>query len=56
VELEEPSEPAKEDLETGQTFEAIIETNVEDAPPADEAEVTVHDKHPREDEIPPEKQ
>jgi N utilization substance protein A len=56
VAVEEPIEPAKEEFDTGQTFEGIIQKNVEDAPPADEAEVHVHDKHPGEDDIPPEKQ
>jgi transcription termination/antitermination protein NusA len=56
VSVEEPAEPIIEEFETGQTFEGIIQKNVEDAPPADEAEVTVHDKHPGEDDIPPEKQ
>jgi N utilization substance protein A len=56
VQVEQPIEPAKEEFDTGQTFEGIIQKNVEDAPPADEAEVSVHDKHPGEDDIPAEKQ
>jgi N utilization substance protein A len=42
-------------VETEQNLEAAIVSGVENAPPADEAEVTVHEKHPDEDEIPPEK-
>lgn len=42
-------------LETGQTQEAIIESSVEDAPNADEAEVHTHDEHPGEEDIPSEK-
>jgi len=42
-------------VETEQNLEAAIVSGVENAPPADEAEVTVHDTHPDEDEIPPEK-
>lgn len=43
-------------LEREQTTEGIVMENVEDAPPADEEEVSTHDRHPREDDIPPEKQ
>ncbi len=42
-------------VETEQNFEASVVSGVENAPPADEAEVTVHETHPDEDEIPPEK-
>jgi N utilization substance protein A len=43
-------------FETGQTQEGIVERSVEDAPPADEAEVQTHQQHPDEKNIPPEKQ
>ncbi len=43
-------------LDTQQTLEATEAAGVENAPPADEAEVTTHGEHPKEDEIPPEKQ
>ncbi|HLH09062.1 MAG TPA: transcription termination factor NusA [Terriglobales bacterium] len=49
--------PDTEDLlEREQTTEGITMSSVEDAPSADESEVTAHDKHPGEDNIPREKQ
>ena len=53
---EEAPESVNELEETGQDYEAEAVEGVEDAPPADEAEVTTHGEHPAEDEIPPEKQ
>ncbi len=49
-------ESVDELVETEQNMEAGIISGVENAPPADEAEVTVHERHPDEDKIPPEKQ
>jgi N utilization substance protein A len=45
----------RELTETGQTEEAIVEHAVENAPPADEAEVEVHGEHPDEGNLDPEK-
>ena len=42
--------------EESQDLEAGIVSGTENAPPADEAEVTAPDKHPKEDEIPKEEQ
>jgi len=39
--------------ETEENVEAATQSGVESAPPADEAEVTTHAEHPREDEPPP---
>jgi transcription termination/antitermination protein NusA len=43
-------------VEEEQNVEAAIVSGVENAPPADEAEVTTHDEHPDEDSIEKEKQ
>ncbi len=48
-------ESEQELFEEGQATEAAIERGVENAPPADEAEVETHEKHPDEENIPPEK-
>ncbi|HYE26241.1 MAG TPA: transcription termination factor NusA [Clostridia bacterium] len=48
-------ESVNELYETEQTTEAAIVSGVENAPPADEAEVHVHGEHPGEDDIDPEK-
>jgi N utilization substance protein A len=50
---EQASESVDELAETGQDVEAGIISGVENA--ADEAEVSTHEEHPGEDEIPPEK-
>ena len=50
------TESVGELVEEGQDVEAAAESGVEEAPPADEAEVTTHAEHPDEPEIPPEKQ
>jgi N utilization substance protein A len=50
------SESVSELVEEGQDMEASVVSGVENAPPADEAEVTTHERHPDEDQIPPEKQ
>jgi N utilization substance protein A len=42
--------------EHGEDLESGIVSGTENAPPASEAEVTAHDKHPEEDEIPKEEQ
>ncbi len=56
-ELEDSAtESVAELVEEGQGVEAAREGGVEDAPPADEAEVTTHAEHPDEKDIPPEKQ
>src|SRR5579871_5271293 len=53
----EANEESVEELaETGQDLEADVIKGVEDAPPADVAEVTTHEEHQREKDIPPEKQ
>jgi beta-lactamase superfamily II metal-dependent hydrolase len=49
------NESVGELVEEQQTFEAEVVSGVENAPPADEAEVTTHGEHPGEDDIPPEK-
>jgi N utilization substance protein A len=54
--IEPAPELAQELFETEQTAKGIREPVVEEAPPADEAEVQVHSEHPGEKEIPPEKQ
>jgi N utilization substance protein A len=41
-------------VDTEQTYEAEVVSGIENAPPADEAEVTTHEEHPGEDNIPPE--
>jgi len=50
------SESVSELAEEGQSMEAAVVQGVEDAPDADEAEVTTHEQHPEEKQIPPEKQ
>jgi N utilization substance protein A len=54
--LEEGTESVSELVEEGQDVEAGVERGVENAPPAGEAEVTAHEEHPDEKDIPPEKQ
>jgi len=49
-------ESEQELLEEGQAVEAGIEHGVENAPPADVAEVETHGEHPDEGQVPPEKQ
>jgi N utilization substance protein A len=51
-----PHTETEELLQTDQTVEGITELAVEDAPPADEEEVHAHGEHPREGDIPSEKQ
>jgi N utilization substance protein A len=51
-----PHTETEELLQTHQTVEGITESAVEDAPPADEEEVHTHGEHPREGDIPSEKQ
>src|SRR5581483_8427574 len=51
-----PHTDTEELLQTQQTTEGITQSAVEDAPPADEEEVHAHGEHPREGDIPPEKQ
>ncbi|MGZ4838959.1 MAG: helix-hairpin-helix domain-containing protein, partial [Terriglobales bacterium] len=41
-------------VEEGQNLEAEVVSGAENAPPADEAEVTTHETHPDEEKIPPE--
>src|SRR5512146_2109986 len=53
---EEAPESVAELEETGQDFEAEAVAGVEDAPPADQSEVTTDVEHAGEDNIPPEKQ
>jgi N utilization substance protein A len=50
--FESPSELAEE----GQGFEAELLAGAQDAPVADDSEVSTHKEHPREKDIPPEKQ
>jgi N utilization substance protein A len=50
------AESESELFEEGQEMEAGIVSGVENAPPADDAEVTTHERHPDEDNVPPEKQ
>jgi N utilization substance protein A len=53
----EANEESVEELaETGQALEADVIEGVEDAPDADVSEVTTHEEHQREKDIPPEKQ
>ncbi len=47
-------ESVSEMVEEGQDLEAAAISGVENSPPADEAEVTTHDTHPGEENIPPE--
>jgi N utilization substance protein A len=49
-------ESVSELVEEGQDFEAEAVSGVENAPPADDAEVTTHAEHPDEKNIPPERQ
>ena len=51
-----PHTEAENLLESEQTTEGVMVSSVEDAPNADESEVTTHEKHPGEDEISREKQ
>ncbi len=48
------NESVSELAEEGQDVEAAQESGVENAPPADDAEVNVHAEHPDEEKIPPE--
>ncbi len=50
------TESVGELVEEGQDFEGSFQSGVENAPPADEAEVKTHGEHPDEKGIPPEKQ
>jgi N utilization substance protein A len=50
------AQSVEELAETEQTFEAEAVSGVENAPPADVAEVVTHEEHPDEKDIPPEKQ
>ncbi len=50
-----PNTDTEELLETEQTTEAIMQSAVEDAPPADQEEVHAHGEHPDEANIPEEK-
>jgi len=53
----EANEESVEELaESGQALEAEVIEGVEDAPDADVSEVTTHEEHQREKDIPPEKQ
>jgi N utilization substance protein A len=47
-------ESVKNLVDTEQNYEAAAVSGVENAPPADEAEVTTHGEHPGEENIPPE--
>jgi len=49
------SESVSELVEEGQDLEAEAISGVENAPNADDAEVTTHERHPDEEQIPPEK-
>jgi N utilization substance protein A len=51
-----PPSESGELYETGQAFEGDITAGVDNAPPADVAEVEPHSSHPGEDDIPREKQ
>jgi N utilization substance protein A len=51
---EEAPQSVSELVEEGRDLEAGAVSGVENAPPADEAEVTTHEKHPEEENIPPE--
>jgi hypothetical protein len=48
VTVEPAPDPDQEPIQTEQTVEGIQQRAVEDAPPADEAEVQTHDEHPAE--------
>ncbi len=48
-------ESVKNLVDTEQSYEAAVVSGVENAPPADEAEVTTHGEHPGEEDIPAEK-
>jgi N utilization substance protein A len=50
---EQAPDSVDELAETGQNLEASIIDGVENAPPADEAEVNTHEEHPGEEDIPP---
>jgi transcription termination/antitermination protein NusA len=58
VDGETPAAASETDelYETGQALEGDITAGVDNAPPADEAEVETHSTHPGEDDIPREKQ
>ncbi|MFB3814895.1 MAG: transcription termination factor NusA [Terriglobales bacterium] len=56
VTLEPAPDESQELFQTQQTVEGIRDRAVEDAPPADEADVQAHQQHPDEKDIPPEKQ
>ncbi len=49
---EADEESVKNLVDTEQSYEAAAVSGVENAPPADEAEVTTHGEHPGEDDIP----
>ncbi|MGI9103881.1 MAG: transcription termination factor NusA [Terriglobales bacterium] len=49
------SQSVSELVEEGQDVEAAQISGAENAPPADQAEVTTHEQHPDEENIPPEK-
>ena len=51
---EASEESVKNLVDTEQNYEAAAVAGVENAPPADEAEVTTHGEHPGEDDIPAE--
>jgi hypothetical protein len=53
---EAPSGSAQDRFQTGQTVEGIQEHAAKAVPPADEAEIHTHERHPAEPDIPPEKQ
>jgi N utilization substance protein A len=50
------AESVSELVEEGQDWEGAAVAGVENAPPADVSEVETHERHPDEDNIPPEKQ
>ena len=49
---EADEESVKNLVDTEQSYEAAVVSGVENAPPADEAEVTTHGEHPGKDDIP----
>ena len=51
---EADEESVKNLVDTEQNYEAAAVSGVENAPPADEAEVTTHGEHPGEENLPPE--
>ncbi len=51
---EQSAQSVSELVEEGQDVEAEIVSGVENTPPADEAAVNTHEKHPDEEQIPPE--